>query len=69
MIYQIIKENFTEKKPYNWMDIPFFGSLFLCLISFFDKENYIFAQEIFIIYDQPNLRSYFHFLRRLCIFL
>ncbi len=58
-----------KKTPIIGWIYPFFALIFLCLISFFDKENYIFAQEIFIIYDQPNLRSYFSFfVGCLCIF-
>ena len=56
------KRKFHKKKTplVGWI-FPLFALIFLCLISFLDNENYFFTKEIFVIYDEPNLRSYFSF--------
>lgn len=56
------KRKFHKKKTpiVGWV-YPFLALIFLFLISFFDNENNVFSEEIFTIYDEPNLRSYFSF--------
>lgn len=53
------KRKFHKKKTpvIGWI-YPIFTLIFLLIISFFDYENIIFNEKIFINYDQINIRSY-----------
>ena len=50
-----------KKTPITGWIFCLFCLFFLLAISFFDKDNMIFKEEIFVINDQTNIRSYLSF--------